>query len=106
MTPAGRLRTVIFRTEKPKVGGQTTRPPTVPARDCDCDQGTPQQAGQGETASDGTMASAEASIGMSDRPGQAETALGLLITQRSRVQIPPPLPVSAGQGPFPVGRGP
>ena len=30
---------------------------------------------------------------------------GLLITQRSRVQIPPPLLVSAGQGPFPAGRG-
>jgi hypothetical protein len=25
---------------------------------------------------------------------------GLLITQRSRVQIPPPLLISAGQGPF------
>ena len=30
---------------------------------------------------------------------------GLLITQRSRVQIPPPLLVSAGQGPFPLGEG-
>ena len=27
-----------------------------------------------------------------------------LITQRSRVQIPPPLLVSAGQGPFPTGK--
>jgi hypothetical protein len=34
------------------------------------------------------------------------TGAGLLITQRSRVQIPPPLLVSAGQGPFPAGRGP
>jgi hypothetical protein len=36
-----------------------------------------------------------------DGPGRVETAIGLLITQRSRVQIPPPLLVSAGQGPFP-----
>ena len=28
------------------------------------------------------------------------------LTQRSRVQIPPPLLVSAAQGPFPAGRGP
>ena len=28
-----------------------------------------------------------------------------LITQRSRVQIPPPLLISAGQDPFPPGRG-
>jgi hypothetical protein len=31
---------------------------------------------------------------------------GLLITQRSRVQIPPPLLVSTAQGPFSLGRGP
>jgi len=36
------------------------------------------------------------------RAGRVGTALGLLITQRSRVQILPPLLVSAGQGPFPV----
>jgi hypothetical protein len=37
-------------------------------------------------------------MGMSDRPGRVATAHGLLITQRSRVQIPPPLP--RPQGPF------
>src|SRR6516165_6585404 len=31
----------------------------------------------------------------------AETHVVWLITQRSRVQIPPPLLISAGQGPFP-----
>ena len=45
-------------------------------------------------------------MGLSDRPGRAGTAIGLLITQRSRVQIPPPLLVSAGQGPFLSGKGP
>jgi hypothetical protein len=34
--------------------------------------------------------------------GRVATASGLLITQRSRVQIPPPLLISAGQGPFPI----
>src|SRR5690348_18353545 len=34
------------------------------------------------------------------------TGTGLLMTQRSRVQIPPPLLISAGQGPFPAGGGP
>ena len=38
--------------------------------------------------------------------GDGETRVVWLITQRSRVQIPPPLLVSAGQGPFLVGRGP
>ena len=47
------------------------------------------------------MPSAEASVGVCDGPGRAGTGIGLLITQRSRVQIPPPLLVSAGQGPFP-----
>jgi hypothetical protein len=40
-----------------------------------------------------------------DRPGRAGTALGLLITQRSRVQIPPPLPNVQVRGLFPSGRG-
>jgi hypothetical protein len=35
-----------------------------------------------------------------------ETHVVWLITQRSRVQIPPPLLFSAGQGPFSAGRGP
>jgi hypothetical protein len=39
-------------------------------------------------------------------PETSETHIVWLITQRSRVQIPPPLLVSAGQGPFPAGRGP
>jgi hypothetical protein len=39
-------------------------------------------------------------------PKTAETDVVRLITQRSRVQIPPPLPVSAAQGPLPAGRGP
>jgi hypothetical protein len=34
----------------------------------------------------------------------AETHVVWLITQRSRVQIPPPLLISAGQGPFPTRR--
>src|SRR5579875_4176128 len=34
-----------------------------------------------------------------------ETCVVVLITQRSEVQILPPLPVSAAQGPFPVGEG-
>jgi len=38
------------------------------------------------------MSSAEASVGVCDGPGRAGTGIGLLITQRSRVQIPPPLP--------------
>ena len=36
-------------------------------------------------------------------PETPETHVVWLITQRSRVQIPPPLLVSAGRGPFPVG---
>ena len=40
------------------------------------------------------------------RPETAETHVVWLITQRSRVQIPPPLLISAGQGPFLSGRGP
>jgi len=40
-------------------------------------------------------------MGVSDRLRRAGTAIGLLITQRSEVQILPPLLVSAGQGPFP-----
>ena len=39
------------------------------------------------------------------RPETPETEVVWLITQRSRVQIPPPLLVSAGQGPFPAGEG-
>src|SRR6516162_2386037 len=39
------------------------------------------------------------------RPETSETHVVWLITQRSRVQIPPPLPVYAGQGPFLVRRG-
>ena len=31
-------------------------------------------------------------MGVSDGPGRVATARGMLITQRSRVQIPPPLP--------------
>jgi hypothetical protein len=39
-------------------------------------------------------------------PGTPETHVVWLITQRSRVQIPPPLLISAVQGPFPAGREP
>jgi hypothetical protein len=49
---------------------------------------------------------AEASVGVSDRPGRAGTAIGLLITQRSRVQIPPPLPSSQVKGLFRSWKGP
>src|SRR5262245_418129 len=45
-------------------------------------------------------------MGVCDGPGRAGTAIGLLITQRSRVQIPPPLLVSAAQGLLPIGEGP
>ena len=38
------------------------------------------------------------------RPETTETVVVVLITQRSQVQILPPLPVSAVQGPFPVER--
>jgi hypothetical protein len=41
-------------------------------------------------------------MGVCDGAGRAGTEIGLLITQRSRVQIPPPLLISAGQGPFPI----
>jgi hypothetical protein len=44
--------------------------------------------------------------GLDGRDEPAWTATVLLITQRSRVQIPPPLPISAGQAPFLVGEGP
>jgi hypothetical protein len=37
-----------------------------------------------------------------DGPGRAGTPIGLLTTQRSRVQIPPPLP---GQRPLPIKEG-
>ena len=40
-------------------------------------------------------------MGVCDGSGRVGTAIGLLITQRSRVQIPPPLLISAAQGPFP-----
>ena len=43
------------------------------------------------------MSSVEASTGVCYGSGQVATAIGLLITQRSRVQIPPPLLVFAGQ---------
>src|SRR6185437_4540566 len=47
-----------------------------------------------------------ANAGLDGRGESSQTGTGLLITQRSRVQIPPPLPVSAGQGPFLSRRGP
>jgi hypothetical protein len=75
-------------------------------RDHRCDQDSQERAGHGETGRDGTAWSAEASMGACDGPGRVRTAIGLLITQRSRVQIPPPLLVSAGQGLFLTGRGP
>ena len=51
-------------------------------------------------------AGSSADAGQRGRGESAWMGAGLLITQRSRVQIPPPLLVSAGQGPFPAGRGP
>src|SRR5207344_2453808 len=47
-----------------------------------------------------------AHAGQHGRGDSAWMGTGLLITQRSRVQIPPPLLVSAGRGPLQVGRGP
>jgi hypothetical protein len=52
------------------------------------------------------VASAEVRCDIWGHAESAETPLGLLITQRSRVQIPPPLLVSAAQGPFRQGEGP
>jgi hypothetical protein len=39
-------------------------------------------------------------------PETGETCVVVLITQRSRVQIPPLLLVFAGKGPFPPRKGP
>ena len=51
-------------------------------------------------------ASSSAHAGLGRRSDPPWMGTGLLITQRSRVQIPPPLLVPAGQGPFLTGRGP
>ena len=74
---------------------------------CDrgCDQDGSQLARRGETRRDCARAHTEASGASELQRRLAKTALGLLITQRSQVQILPPLLVSAGQGPFPVGEG-
>jgi len=45
-------------------------------------------------------------MGACDKLGRAGTAIGLLITQRSRVQIPPPLPSLQVRGLFRSWRGP
>jgi hypothetical protein len=50
--------------------------------DRDCDQDTSERAERGETGRDCMASSAEASMGVSDRPGRVATAHGLLITQR------------------------
>jgi len=53
---------------------------------CDqgCDQDSSERAERGEIGRDCMVSSAEASVGMSDRPGRVATAHGLLITQRWR----------------------
>lgn len=50
--------------------------------DRDCGQDTSERAERGETGRDCMASSAEASMGVSDRPGRVATAHGLLITQR------------------------
>jgi hypothetical protein len=52
------------------------------ACDRDCDQDTSERAERGATGRDGITSSAEASMGVSDRPGRVATARGMLITQR------------------------
>jgi hypothetical protein len=97
------------RMTRSKSGGSVIRSrlrPLAQPRDRDCDQDASERAEHGETGRDGTVSPAEIRMGVSDGPRRAGTAIGLLITQRSRVQIPPPLLVSAGQGPFLFGRGP
>jgi hypothetical protein len=44
-------------------------------------------------------------MGVSDGPGQVATALGLLITQRSEVQILPPLPMCRSEALSEHGEG-
>jgi hypothetical protein len=51
-------------------------------------------------------AQSSAHAGLHGRDGPPWTGTGFLIPQRSRVQLPPPLIVSAGQDPFLSGRGP
>jgi hypothetical protein len=51
------------------------------------------------------VSSAEASVGAGDRLGRAGTATGLLITQRSEVQILPPLPSQQVKGLFRSWKG-
>jgi len=76
------------------------------SRDRDCDQDGVRRAVPRETGGDPGAVRAHVKWDLPGQAGRAGTALGLLITQRSRVQIPPPLLISAGQGPFPAGRGP
>ena len=61
-----------------------------------CDQDTSERGESRETGQDRMASSAEASMEVSDRPGRIATARGLLIPQRSRVQIPSPLPGKMG----------
>ena len=61
--------------------------------------------GHDETQQTRAATSTEARKGAGQQGRRAGTALGLLITQRSQVQILPPLLVSASQGPFSMGEG-
>ena len=66
----------------------------------------PDAAGQLETEQterDGICAVRRGHRTRQRRPETPETEVVWLITQRSRVQIPPPLLISAGRGPFPAG---
>ena len=73
--------------------------------DRDCDQDASQLARRGETRRHHARGVGQASEANELQRRRAKTARGLLITQRSQVQILPPLLVSAGQGPFPAGEG-
>ena len=64
-----------------------------------CSSDRRKRAAPPETARDSARPSMRREQRIVSHAEPAETASGLLMTQRSRVQIPPPLPVSAGQRP-------
>src|SRR5215472_16096693 len=80
---------------------QTKRP--ICARICARDMAGQDETGETQKTREDFMPHVCRGQRGNQRQGEpAETNVVWLITQRSRVQIPPPLLVTAGQGPFPT----
>jgi hypothetical protein len=103
----GRAHHALGGSAAPASAGLTSALRRAMAQACDrgCDQDGVRRTVPGETGGDPAGVSAHVKCDLPGQAERAETAIGLFITQRSRVQIPPPLLVSAGQGPFPMGEG-